>query len=160
MVVDDQEVPQMSADSISTIISDSGIIRYRISAVKWEVYGKTKKPYWAFPDGLHFERFDKNYKVDAKLDCKSAIYYVDDKLWKLDDSVNAVNLAGERFETQQLFWNQKTEKVYSDSLITIIKQYKIIIGVGFESDQTFSKYQIRHIKGEFPVDNQTEDVNP
>ena len=37
-VTDIKHTPQVYADSITTIVSDSGIIRYRIIAPEWYVY--------------------------------------------------------------------------------------------------------------------------
>ena len=86
--------------------------------------------------------------------CDRAIYYNKLELWKLNDNVKAINLSGEQFLTNELFWDQKKEKVYSDSAIKIIQSDKIIEGFGFESNQTFTKYIIRHPKGVIPIDKE------
>ena len=96
--------------------------------------------------------------VDAQITCKQAIYLQNEELWELNDSVRATNLNGERFETQQLFWDQKKQRVYSDSLIRIIQEDKIIIGVGFESNQTFTRYDIHNPTGMFPIDSEQENT--
>ena len=41
---DRKNLPQITADSITTIISDSGIIRYRIFTNKWDVFDKKDTP--------------------------------------------------------------------------------------------------------------------
>ena len=69
-VTDRSLTPQLSAYAITTIVSDSGVIRYRISSNEWQVFAQAVEPYWDFPQGLHFERFDNNYNVDAQLTCK------------------------------------------------------------------------------------------
>ncbi len=153
-VDDPKTTPNLIADSITTIISDSGIIRYRITAEQLKVYNRADTPYWHFPFGLHFERFDEDYDVDAQIECRHAYYYNELEQWKLNDSVHATNLNGEIFETQELYWDQKTERVYSDSLIKITQKDKIIIGIGFQSNQTFTKYTINQPKGILPVDEE------
>ena len=151
-VTDIKNTPQVYADSITTIVSDSGIIRYRIIAPDWYVYEKADTPYWDFPNGLRFERFDENYKVDAEIECDRAVYYSKLELWKLNDNVEATNLNKEEFYTNELYWDQKEERVYSDSAITIIQKERKILGVGFESNQTFSRYSIRQPKGTIPIE--------
>ena len=151
-VTDIKHTPQVYADSITTIVSDSGIIRYRIIAPDWYVYEKADTPYWDFPNGLRFERFDENYKVDAEIECDRAVYYSKLDLWKLNDNVEATNLNKEEFYTNELYWNPKEERVYSDSAITIIQKERKILGVGFESNQTFSRYSIRQPKGTIPIE--------
>ena len=151
-VTDIKNTPQVYADSITTIVSDSGIIRYRIIAPEWYVYEKADTPYWDFPNGLRFERFDENYKVDAEIECDRAVYYSKLELWKLNDNVEATNLNKEEFYTNELYWDQKEERVDSDSAITIIQKERKILGVGFESNQTFSRYSIRQPKGTIPIE--------
>lgn len=146
--------PALLADSITTIVSDSGIIRYRITTPQWNVYDKTDTPYWHFPLGLRFERFDTQYNIDAEIECNRAIYYNELEIWKLNGNVKAVNLQGEEFRTEELFWNQKEEIVYSDSAISITQEGQTIYGIGFHSNQTFTKYHIKAPKGAFPVDSE------
>ena len=43
----------MKATQVNTLISDSGITRYRIEAAEWIVFGKAKEPYWYFPEGIY-----------------------------------------------------------------------------------------------------------
>ena len=151
-VVDIKTTAQIFADSITTIVSDSGIIRYRIITPEWYVYEKADTPYWDVPQGLRFERFDENYRVDAEIECQKAIYYSKLDLWKLNNNVEATNLNKEEFYTNELYWNQKDEHVYSDSAIIIIQKDRKIYGVGFESNQTFSRYSIRQPKGTIPIE--------
>jgi hypothetical protein len=65
--------------------------------------------------------------------------------------VKATNLDGEHFECDQLFWDENTEKVYSDSRVKITQKDKIITGYGFESNQALTKYTIRKPEGIFPL---------
>jgi len=150
------ETPRLKVDEITTIISDSGITRYRITAKVWCMYDKTSEPYWDFPEGLHLERFDENYNVDAKIDCKRARYYDTRRLWELNDSVRATNLDGDQFATQQLFWSQNEERIYSDSAIVVTQRDKKIMGEGFESNQSMTRYTIRKTKGIIPIESEEE----
>lgn len=150
------EVPRLKVDEITTIISDSGITRYRIIAKVWCVYDKTDEPYWDFPQGLHLERFDEFYNTDAKIDCKRARYFESRRVWELNDSVRATNIEGDQFETQQLFWSQNDERIYSDSAIVVTQRDKKIMGEGFESNQSMTRYTIRKTKGIIPIETEDE----
>lgn len=145
------EIPGLDVKEVTTVISDSGITRYRISAPRWQIYDKAIEPYWLFPEGLHLEDFDQNIEVNASVDAKYAHFNQTKQIWELDKDVIAVNLKGEKFETQQLFWDQKFEKIYSDSFITITQATMVITGYGFESDQTMTRYVIRNPQGIFPI---------
>ncbi len=156
-IEDRAQIAGLDEYNVTTVISDSGITRYRISAPHWQIFDKAIEPYWLFPDGLHLENFDQNLNIDASVDAKFARFNQDKQIWELDKDIVAVNLKGERFETQQLFWDQKAEKIYSDSFITITQATSVITGYGFESDQTMTRYVIRNPQGIFPIrDNPTE----
>jgi LPS export ABC transporter protein LptC len=151
-------IPTLHATDITTVISDSGITRYRISAPQWDIYDKVPEPYWEFPYGIHLERFDMNVHVDANIHSKYARFFVNKKLWELKNDVKATNLKGELFETEQLFWDQNSQKIYSDSLIKVTQATQIINAIGFESDQSMNYYVFRNVKGIFPVDESKDTV--
>lgn len=157
-VVDRSTLPKLHASEITTVISDSGITRYRISAPVWDIYDKANMPYWEFPKGIHFEKFDQNLIVDANIHARYAKFNENEQIWELRGKVRSTNLRGELFETEQLFWNQREERIYSDSLIKITQKSHIITGIGFESNQTMTKYLIKQPQGIFPVDDETSEV--
>ena len=70
------------------------------------------------------------------------------------------SLLGERFNTSDLFWDQKAEKVYSDKYIRIQQKEQIITGVGFESNQNMTRYRIFNSQGEFPVEEEVTHSAP
>lgn len=145
-------MPRLHATDITTLISDSGITRYRISAPCWNIYDRANQPYWEFPQGIHFEKFDLSLKVDANIHSDYAKFKENEQLWELRGNVKMTNIQGQLFETTQLFWNQLTEKFYSDSAITITDAAHIIKGIGFDSNQNMTNYHIRKTQGIFPVD--------
>ena len=153
-------MPKLHATDITTVISDSGITRYRISAPRWDVYDKSSQPYWEFPKGIHFERFDLNLKVDANIHSQYARFNENEKIWELRGKVKSINLQGELFETEQLFWNQNQERFYSDSLVKITQATRIITGIGFESNQSMTKYLIKRPQGIFPVNENAATNTP
>ena len=128
--------------------------RYRIEAALWLVYDKTPEPYQEFPKGIYLEQFDENLNVEASLKANYAHYHENEQVWTLRGDVHALNLEGEQFDTQELLWDQKTHRVYSDSAIHITREKSIIEGVGFESNEQMSKYTILHPTGIFPVDEE------
>jgi len=150
-LIDRTKLPRMYAENVTTLISDSGITRYRITTPAWYIYDHSSEPYWAFPKGVHLQRFDESFHVDAEINCKKAYYYQVRQLWRLDGKVRMINLQGDMFESEQIFWNQREQKIYSDSLIKITQPTKIITGIGFTSNQTLKQYTIRQPKGIIPV---------
>lgn len=155
-IVDRSTLPRLHALDITTVVSDSGITRYRLSAPIWDIYDKANMPYWEFPKGINLEKFDLNLIVNANIHARYAKFNEVEQLWELKGKVRSTNLQGELFETEQLFWNQRTERFYSDSLIKITQKSHIITGIGFESNQAMTKYLIKRPQGIFPIDEEKE----
>ena len=99
----------------------------------------------------------KNYRsrIDMKetgtFTADTATFWSQKKLWRFDRNVRMRNIAGDRFLTEQLFWDQNSRKLYSDSFIHIERSDRVIEGVGFESDENMTDYTIRHPMGIFPA---------
>lgn len=157
-------LPMMATYGVVSLISDSGVTRYRINTDEWLVYDKKKPSYWAFEKGMYLEQFDSLLNVDASIKSDTAYFYNKEQLWKLIGNVDIKNLKGERFNTELLYWNQATQKVYSDKFIRIEQPDRIITGHGFDSNQQMTVYVIHNIEGIFYVDDtadstKTDSVN-
>lgn len=149
-----EQVAVLITDSVSTLISDSGVTRYRIEAPQWLVYDRTEPPYQEFPEGVYLEQFDTDLRVQASLKADYAHYDETAQLWTLRGNVHALNRKGEQFDSPEMKWNQKTHRVYSDTTIHITREKSIIEGVGFDSNEEMSKYTILHPTGVFPIDEE------
>lgn len=152
-IIDRAAVPVLNATTVTTLISDSGITRYRIQTSSWQVYDKAEPAYWEFSDGIYLERFDENMEIDTWLRSDYAYYNEEEEYWDLRGNVQSMNADSEFFATPQLIWNQKTERIHSDSAITITKTTSIIQGIGFESNQSLTKYTILNPTGVFPIED-------
>ncbi len=156
---DPETTPSMTTDSVTTLISDSGITRYKLVADVWEVFDKAEEPFWYFPGGIYLERFDSLFQVEATIYADSAWNYTDKRLWQLKGNVDIRNMQGEMFLSDELFWDQKEEKVYSDKYIEIKRGDTELKGYGFESNQAMTEYRVfRPHDGKIPF--KEEPINP
>ena len=146
-----ETTPTVVTHDITTLISDSGITKYRITSKVWYIYEESKRPHWTFPQGLFLEQFDSVFNVAATIRCNSAVYYKNDRLWRLDGHVRIWNINKELILTNQLFWDQNQQKVYSDSFIHIEKAERVLEGYGFTSNERITTYQINKPSGIFPI---------
>ena len=151
-IADRAAMPALEGTDVTTLISDSGVTRYRIKAKKWLVFDKADTPYWEFPEGIYLEKFNMDLEADATVEADYAYYNEPAQRWTLKGNVEAMNLEGEKFETPLLYWDQKSESVYSDSSITITRETSIIKGVGFQSNQEMTNYTIQYPTGVFPIE--------
>lgn len=146
----------MKTYNVTTLVSDSGITRFRVNTPEWLVFDKKANPTWEFPQGIHLEQFDVNLEVHSKVDAKKAIYYTELEQWILSDSVSAVNVDGERFESEILYVHQKEDRIFTDKFVKITQEDKIITGIGMESNQRLTKYKVLKPQGVIPLDEEEE----
>ena len=149
--LDGNVVPTMTTDSVNSYISDSGVVRYHFIAPTWLMYDEADDPYWLFPQGLKMERFDDTRHIDATMTADTARYYTARRLWRFDGNVRVRNLRGDRFLTEQVFWNQLTGVIYNDTFIHIELPERILEGYGFTSNQQLTDYTLRRPTGIMPM---------
>ncbi len=148
---DGNVTPTMVTDSVNSFVSDSGITRYHIEAPLWQMYDNADEPFWLFPDGLRLERFDDRMMTDATIQADTARFLSRLKIWKLDGNVRMRNIQGDKFLTEQMFWDQNAHTVYSDSFIHIERSGSILEGYGFTSNEQITAYTIRRPTGIIPT---------
>lgn len=158
VVFDPEHSYTMRTTDMSTLISDSGITRYRATAKIWLMFTKAAEPYWYFPEGLYLEKFDTLFQAEATVQADTAYYYDKKDLWKLIGNVEIKNQEGEYFETSELYWDNTEGRIYSDQFIRIEQKEQIITGIGFESNQNMTKYKIFNTTGIFPVNETPGDT--
>lgn len=159
-ITERDSLPMMNSLGVTTLISDSGVTRYRVNTEEWTVFDRKKPPYWAFEKGIYLEQFDSIFNIEASIKADTAYYYNTQKLWKLIGNVDVQNRKGERFNTELLYWNETTQRVYSDKYIRIQQPDRVITGYGFESDQQMNVYVVDNIAGIFYIDEQSETTQP
>lgn len=153
-ITERDSLPVMDTRGVTTLVSDSGITRYRIQTEEWLVFDRKTPSYWAFEKGVYLEKFDTLFQVEASIKSDTAYYYDKQKLWKLMGHVVIKNLKGEKFFTELLYWDQNREKIYSDRFIRIEQPDRIITGQGFDSNQQMTVYTIHKPEGIFYVDQE------
>ena len=147
-------MPSLYTRDVNTLISDSGITRYRIEADVWYMYESDEKnAYWYFPEGIYVEQFDSTFRPQTIIRGDTAWYLKPQQMWQLNGNVHIENIDGRKFDTPQIFWNQKTRRIYSDSSIRITSDEEVIEGVGFESNEHITKYTILRTTGIFTVED-------
>lgn len=148
---DGEVTPTMVTTDVNSFVSDSGITRYHITAPTWQMYEEAKEPFWYFPTGLKMERYTNDMEVESSITADTARFLSRQKLWKLTGDVRIRNSAGDKILTRELYWNQISHKVYSDSFIHIERGSHILEGYGFISDEQITSYTIRRPSGIFPT---------
>ncbi len=157
MRFDPEVTPSMITDSVVTLISDSGITRYKLITDSWHIFDKAKEPFWYFPKGFYLERFDENLDIEATILADTAWNFTKKKLWRLKGNVEITNMDGDEFKSDELFWDQDQAKVYSDKFIEIKRGDLELKGFGFTSNQEMTDYEIlKPHDGRLPYEEKDE----
>jgi LPS export ABC transporter protein LptC len=71
--------------------------------------------YHEFPKTLHVDFYNDSFQIESKLDAKYGKYREWEKKVFLKDSVVVINiLKGDTLRCDELWWNQNTQKLYTD----------------------------------------------
>ena len=80
-ITERDSLPVMNTLGVTTLISDSGVTRYRVNTEEWTVYDRKKPSYWAFEKGVYLEQFDSIFNIEASIKADTAYYYDKQKLY-------------------------------------------------------------------------------
>lgn len=148
-VHDRDSASMMISYGVNTLISDSGIIKYRIVTERWEVNTVRNPSRWIFEKGLFFEQFDEKFHVQSYIQCDTAYYYDQKKLWELRSRVSILTKDGLRFTSQQLFWDQASHELYSNVPSRLVTPDRTLEGTYFRSDERMTRYYVSNSRGSF-----------
>lgn len=147
-----------TAKDVKLVYSDSAILRAKIYAPIMKRYADSENPYMEMPDGVKANFFDPNGNIQSTLTANYAINYEEKDSIVIRDSVRVVNKLDEEIKSDEMIWIKEKRKIYSDKNVRIrIRDEKILIGKGFESNETFTKYRIKNLTGTINLkDEQSE----
>lgn len=142
-------VAVMTSYGVNTLISDSGVIKYKIVAERWEVNQARNPSRWIFDKGLFLEQFDEKFHVQSYIQCDTAYYYDQQRLWELRGRVRILTKDGLRFSSEQLYWDEGKHELYSHVYSSLVTPDRQLQGSYFRSDEKMTKYFVSNSKGAF-----------
>ena len=149
-------LPFMHSVGVSTLISDSGVIRYHLVAEEWDIYTpNSQPPTWKFKKGLLMQRLDEELNVDLYVQADTA-YLHKQSMWELRGRVRIRNVQGTKFNTEELYWDLDKHEMWNHSYITIITPERTLEGTEFRSNEQMTQYSVMNSKGNFPMSDAEE----
>ena len=144
--------PSQIGDSVTLLYSDSTQLKVVLKANRMLIFNKNvTEPYTLLPKGLFVTFFDDQEKVSATLKANYGIRYDIKKQMEVKYAVELINKDGTKLETEKLIWNEVTQRIYTDVFVKITNRKEIIMGTGMESNQDFTKYEIKHVTGQILI---------
>ena len=142
-------VAMMSTYGVNTLISDSGVIKYRIVSEQWDVNMVKEPSRWEFMKGIFFEQFDEQFHVQAYIQADTAWYYDKQRLWHLRGRVNIRNINGLIYTSEELYWDGMKHEFYSTVFSRVVTPERSMEGSYFRSDEQMNHYLVTNSKGSF-----------
>lgn len=146
---DRDSVPTMVSYGVNTLISDSGVIKYRIVAERWEVNDKKNPSRWIFDKGIVLTQFDLKKHVLGYITCDTAYYFDQKRLWELHGRVRIHTKDSVDFQSEELFWDEQEHQVWSHRYSHVKSPDREMEGTWFKSNEQMTNYEIRMAKGNF-----------
>jgi len=142
-------LPYQRAHDIKMLYSEYGDIIFKLTGPMAEVY-KDDNPRQVFPEGLKVVFYDSTGKnIRSRLTADYGIKYDKEQKMIAKDNVVVKNFEkNERLNTEELIWDQRKGKIYTDKFVTITTEDQVLYGEeGMESDESFDSWIIKKPKG-------------
>lgn len=140
------------AENFRLVYTDSMKVKAILTSVKNLNFSNQKFPYFEFPDGLKVEFFD-NAQQKNRIEAYYGIYYLKTNMIELRDSVKLTTHQGKQLITDQLFWYENTDWVFTERPFVFIDtiQKNVTKGVGMDFDKNFTQLKAHKITGILPI---------
>ena len=129
------------------VYKDSGRITSKlITPLLKDFSNRNQHPYNEFPEGIKIVNFDGLDSITITGDY--ALSYSKTEVSEIKGNVIVLNHAeNSRLETEQLFWDQKTNYFFSEKAFVLRKSNDTIRGIGFECKEDLSKHLAKKTSG-------------
>jgi len=142
-------LPDQRAHDIKLLYSEYGEVIFELTSPKIKVY-KGDKPRTVFPEGMKVVFFDSTgNNIRSRLTANYGVKYDKEQKMLAKGNVVVKNFEkNERLNTEELIWDQRENKIYTDKFVTITTEDQVLYGEeGMESDESFESWVIKKPKG-------------
>lgn len=130
--------------NIEAFMSSTGKMKARLRAPLMLRYQDTSSKV-VFPNSMHVDFFNDSTKIESQLDANYGEYFEMRNKIFLKDSVRVFNNTGDTLYCQELWWDQSTQRFYTDKPVRIHRPDMIMNGVGFSAPQDFKYFEMYKI---------------
>lgn len=146
-VTQEDKVPVESTYDSEIYYSENADMKIRAFAPEMHRYIGDEASYNEMPKGVEVFFYDSLNQESSSLKSNYAIDRQSAYIMEAKYDVVVINEDGDMLNTEHLIWDRKAQKIYSDVFVKITTEDEIIMGEGFESNETFTKYKILKPKG-------------
>ncbi len=150
-VNDRDSAAMMETYGINMLISDSGVIKYRIVTERSIMNQNVNPKRTIFDRGVFMTQFDEKFHVQSYIQCDTAYRYDELRLFELRGHVRINTKDGLKFRGEELFWDQSKHEYYSNKYSYLETPERTLEGRYFRSDENMRKYYVSNSKGSFEM---------
>jgi LPS export ABC transporter protein LptC len=140
------------ATDVTLLYSQGSQLKARLFAEEFIRAAHAVPQYSEARKGLRIEFYNAEAKVESVLTAKYARWYEQQNNVLIRNNVIVVTKKGETIQTEELVWNQKAEKFFTEKFVRITTATQTLYGDGMEANQDFSTCEIKNVKGSVAVD--------
>ena len=142
-----KELPIEVGSNISISYTDSGYLKAKVFAPLLERYSSEVRMETEMRQGITAYFYDNNGKISSYIKSKYAIRDENARTLTARRDVFVVNNKGDTLRTEELIWDEKTDRIFSEQFVKITSPDRIILGSGLESNTAFTKFRVLNITG-------------
>ncbi len=148
-VRDEDSVAMMTSYGVNMLISDSGVIKYKIVAEESISNQNLNPKRTIFNKGVFMTQFDEDLHVQSYIYSDTAYKYDELGLIELRGRVHMLTKNGVKFNGEELFWDQRKHEYYSNMYSHLETPERTLEGTYFRSDEGMTKYYVSNSQGTF-----------
>ena len=141
--------PLREAANVDVLYTEKDHIKVKMQAKKILEF---KNGDQEFPEGLYLEFFSDQGVMTSTLKANHAYYFKEQKQWRGRGDVEVKNIQKQQqLDTEELFWEPETKKIFTEKFVTITLESEVISGTGLDATQDLSSYTIRKPEAIFDI---------
>ncbi|EKY11655.1 hypothetical protein HMPREF9075_00547 [Capnocytophaga sp. oral taxon 332 str. F0381] len=146
--------PQGEAYNFKLVYTDSSLVVAELTSPLNEDYTNQHMPYSEFPEGLKIDFYDQQRHKNTVEACYGIIYPTMGMV-ELRDSVRLTTYDGKRLRTEQLYWDQKEDWIFTDKEFDFRDDAKgtVTKGIGMDFDKKFSTVKAHKTTGILAIED-------
>ncbi len=148
----DEALVTRTMDSMEITTSDNGQLQNVFRAPLMEDHAFAKAPFQEYRKGIELVSYDSLGMESSHVMADYALHWTDRDLWELKGNVFVMGENDRKLFTQQLSWDRKIKKIYSNVDSKVEEGQDVFIGEGFEADDDFGRWTFRKLTGRVSVE--------
>lgn len=140
-------LPEVTARDIEIFYSERGRVQIKLVS-PYLVNKSEEESQLIFPEGFIVYFYDSAMNVQSTITADYGISYEKKKLMEARHNVVVENLQkGEKLNTEELFWDQNKQQIYSNKFVKLTTGDQVVTGDGLTSQEPFDEILITNPKG-------------